>query len=265
MLAAAAALLGAAAVAAAPPAAPAPPTAVCQARLDAWCNNASNNPQIDHPSADCGAGRGRFYALDAASSSKHPPSGAKAWRCYGEKALSGANHSVYDGTSTCYSSQQTQLAWQLCACEHRCNADDNRCSDRSKPSCKSAPCYCGPQPARRGFPGPAAPPLPPAPPGPKIPNMILFQPGEDNRTGYRIPALLAVGNSTLFAFAESRTGNGDGDFARHPVTGDNRTAIVFKTSEDGKSGSSPWRLSLSRLTTRFDRWQDLERHHRPLP
>ena len=66
----------------------------------------------------------------------------------------------------------------------------------------------------------------------------LFVPCEDNRTGFRIPALLLVGASTsarpatLFAFAESRTGNGDGDYAKHPCPGDNRTSIVFKTSSD---------------------------------
>ena len=51
-------------------------------------------------------------------------------------------------------------------------------------------------------------PLPPAPPGPAVSNIPVFVPGEANRTGFRIPALLAVGPKTLFAFAESRTGSG---------------------------------------------------------
>lgn len=143
-----------------------------------------------------------------------------AWRCYGAVGLN-ADHTAYLGKSKCYSSETAELEWQLCACEH-CAPAARTCN---KP--------CGAKPAPRGFPPAPGPPSPPLPPAPPVPSIPLFVPCENNRTGFRIPALLSVGNSTLYAFAESRTGNGDGDYAKHPCPGDNRTSIVFKTSTDG--------------------------------
>ena len=143
-----------------------------------------------------------------------------AWRCYGAVGLN-ADHTAYLGKSKCYSSETAELEWQLCACEH-CAPAARTCN---KP--------CGAKPAPRGFPPAPGPPSPPLPPAPPVPSIPLFVPCENNRTGFRIHALLSVGNSTLYAFAESRTGNGDGDYAKHPCPGDNRTSIVFKTSTDG--------------------------------
>jgi hypothetical protein len=198
---------------------PPPPSRACEARMDAWCNVKTNNPSCTQ---SCGKGE-KMYALRQNGSQAFQPQPGPAWRCYAASTLD-KTHTIYDGTSRCYSSEQVQLEWQLCACNAGCPSSATVCAK------------CGAMPKPRGFhpsPPPPSPPSPPAPPGPTVVNIPLFQPGEANRTGFRIPALLAVGPRTLYAFAESRTGNGDGCFARHPVVGDNRTAIVFKTSTDG--------------------------------
>lgn len=70
----------------------------------------------------------------------------------------------------------------------------------------------------------------------------LFWPGMEGRTCFRVPALLTV-NRTLFAFAESRHGLACQNDDCHPLepieAGDNRTAIVFRTSEDGGATWQP--------------------------
>lgn len=180
---------------ASPPPPPPPSLAECRTRMDLWCNVPSNNPSVSH-NPSCGPKPQKFYALNATGSSTYGPHASSAWRCYGAIGLT-PNHTAYLGTSKCYSSETAQLEWQLCACQH-CAKAAHTCN---KP--------CGKQPPPRGFPpvpGPPAPPLPPGPPSLPITNTPLFVPCEDNRTGFRIPALLSVGNSTLYAFAESRTG-----------------------------------------------------------
>ena len=201
------------------PAAAGSPPEACQMRVDQWCNNKTNNPSVTR-NTNCGPTHDqKFYARRANASSAYGPTraGPPAWRCYGASALTGPDHAVYDGTSKCYSSETAELLWQLCACNVGSSGNTSSCGAMPKP---------------RGF-APVRPvPPPPLPPGPPISSIPLFVPCEDNRTGFRIPALLAVGETTLYAFAESRTGNGDGDYARHPCPGDNRTAIVFKTSTE---------------------------------
>jgi hypothetical protein len=69
---------------------------------------------------------------------------------------------------------------------------------------------------------------------PMLLQATLFAPGDHNRTCFRIPVLVAA-RTTLFAFAESRSGPSclhDGCVPLHPVLGDNRTAIVFRKSLD---------------------------------
>ena len=67
------------------------------------------------------------------------------------------------------------------------------------------------------------------------PQTTLYYPGYNNRTCFRVPVLLTV-NSTIFAFAEARTGvacfNDDCN-PLQPVAGDGRTAVVLRTSTDG--------------------------------
>ena len=186
--------------------------AACRLRMDAWCNVPANNPSKEH-NVDCRPQVQSFFALDAQASSAYSRDSGPRLRCYGASTLN-PNHTRYEGVGKCYSSETAQLEWQLCACLHG-----------------NSTAICGERPPPRGFPPRPSPR--PLPPGPAVTSTPLFVPCEDNRTGFRIPALLAVGNTTLYAFAEARTGNGDGDFARRPCPGDNRTAIVFKTSEDG--------------------------------
>lgn len=66
----------------------------------------------------------------------------------------------------------------------------------------------------------------------------LFRPGDGGRTCFRIPALVQ-GPGKLFAFAESRTGAGDGCYPEHPVPGDGRTSIVVRWSSDDGASWSP--------------------------
>ena len=65
-----------------------------------------------------------------------------------------------------------------------------------------------------------------------VPSVALFRPGDGGRTCFRIPTLINAGDS-LLAFAESRTGVGDGCYPRQPAPGDGRTSIVFRRSDDG--------------------------------
>ena len=73
------------------------------------------------------------------------------------------------------------------------------------------------------------------------PQTVVYYVGYQNRTCYRVPVLLAVGG-TLFAFAESRHGAAcfnDDSIPLQPKLGDNRTAVVLRTSSDrGKTWSS---------------------------
>eukprot|EP00664_Eupelagonemidae_sp_cell27_P005762 gene5762-8710_t len=66
------------------------------------------------------------------------------------------------------------------------------------------------------------------------PQTDVFWPGMEGRTCFRVPALLTVGRM-LFAFALSRWGDAcfnDDNHPLRPVRGDNRTAVVFRKSED---------------------------------
>lgn len=70
---------------------------------------------------------------------------------------------------------------------------------------------------------------------------VVYYPGYEGRTCYRVPSLLTVGES-LFAFAESRHGlacANDDCIPLNPVEGDNRTATVLRTSSDGGRSWGP--------------------------
>jgi hypothetical protein len=189
-------------------AAPPPPSHACEARMDAWCNVKTNNPSCTQ---SCGKGE-KMYALRQNGSQAFQPQPGPAWRCYAASTLD-KTHTIYDGTSRCYSSEQVQLEWQLCACNAGCPSSATVCAK------------CGAMPKPRGFhpsPPPPSPPSPPAPPGPTVVNIPLFQPGEANRTGVRIPALLAVGRVPSMPSLSPGPG---------PATGASRATLSGATPE----------------------------------
>ena len=180
----------------------APPqvSAVCAARLTAWCNTGTNcaiggRPNPHQPSTTCGS---TFTALNSTASPLYDD--AYEWRCYSNTDIDAAHTHYINGS--CYCSRAKQLEQQLCLCRNPAD-----------------PKQCGPVP-----PSPPAPPPPPPPQSPE-PGVTAFTGGEEGYGWFFFPRLLQTPGGELLVFSEAHVA----------CTASDRGAIdiVMKRSSDG--------------------------------